>query len=205
MRKISLEGIGYYLSCMMLFNLIYAIKMVMDGLFVASNINWKLWTYCVDFTTFCISAALFIVGCFFTIAIIKKDNSITSKNTKGREVTVSELEDLTGENYFTNYSLLVLTGLSLPTTQNVLSFLLYLLVLVTLGSVYIKKDLIYMNPAMTILNFSIYRCKDLTSKNSYVFVVKDANLEDGDIISYQNISKKIIRINGSNSVKKVKK
>ena len=202
MKKLSIDGIGYYLSCMMLFNLVFSIKMVIDGLFQPSFMIWKSWKYWTDFITFCISALLFLLGCFFTAAIVKRDDSIQAQSTIGRRVIISELEDLTSENYFTNYSLLVLTGLSLPTSHNILSLALYIIIFVTLGLVYIKRDLIYMNPVLTILNFNIYRCCDVDDKQQYVFVVRDVKLENGDHVFYQDVSKKIIRINRKEAIEK---
>ncbi len=202
MKKLSIDGSGYYMSCMTLFNLIYFIKMIIDGLFFPENINWKSWIYYIDFFTFCTSIILFLMGVIFTIIIIKRDDSIQTQNTLGREVTVSELKDLTGQNYFTNYSLLVLTGLSLPTNKNVYSLILYFLVLITLGIVYIKKDLIYINPAMALFNFSVYACRNKQDKRSYIFVVRKCKLENGDTVSYADVGKKIIRINNTKAVKK---
>lgn len=202
MRKITVDGIGYYLSCMILFNTIYSVKMVVDGLFLPDNINWGSWTYYVDLVTFAICILLAFAGMVFTATIINQDDSIRSESTLGRKVIISELSDLTGENYFTNYSLLVLTGLSLPTNQGILTTALYFLVFFTLGTVYIKKNLIYINPALTISNFSIYRCVNKVDRQSYVFVIKDATLEDGDTVNYQNISSRIIRLNGVNAIKK---
>lgn len=194
-RKINIDGIGYYLSCMMLFNAVYIIKMLNDGLFQYELINWKSWKYIVDFSTFGICVLFLISSVFFTIFIVMRDDSVANEAVLGKIVEVSELEDLTGENYFTNYSVLVLTGLALPVLHNVFSLLLYLLIFITMGAVYIKKGLIYMNPILTVLDFSTYRCKDAKSSNSFIFVVRNSELKNGEKVSFQNTTRRIIRLN----------
>lgn len=194
-RNINIDGIGYYLSCMMLFNAVYIIKMLNDGLFQCGFINWKSWKYIIDFSTFGICIIFLIGSVFFTFFIVMRDDSVSNEAELGKTVVVSELEDLTGENYFTNYSVLVLTGLSLPVLQNVFSLLLYLLVFITLGAVYIKKGLIYMNPILTVLDFSTYRCKDERTSNSFIFVLRNAELKNGEKVGFQNTTRQIIRLN----------
>lgn len=200
-RKININGIGYYLSCMMLFNAVYVIKMLNDGLFQCELVNWKSWKYIVDFSTFVVCILFLISSVVFTVLIVVRDDSITDEATLGKKVEVSELEDLTGENYFTNYSVLVLTGLSLPVLNNVYSLLLYLLIFVTMGTVYIKKGLIYMNPILTVLDFSTYRCNDAKSSSSFVFVVRNSELKNGQIVRFQNTTRRIIRLNQLRSTK----
>lgn len=200
-RKININGIGYYLSCMMLFNAVYAIKILNDGLFQCELVNWKSWEYIVDFSTFIICILFLISSVVFTILIVVRDDSITEEAALGKKVEVSELEDLTGENYFTNYSVLVLTGLSLPVLNNVYSLLLYLLIFVTMGTVYIKKGLIYMNPILTVLDFSTYRCSDAKSSSTFIFVVRNSELKNGQIVRFQNTTRRIIRLNKIKSTK----
>lgn len=195
MRKISIDGIGYYLSCMMLFNAIYIIKLLGEGLFSTQHVNWKSWQFVIDFFTFCTACIMFIISIIFTILIIYRDDSIQGKNTLGNEVHVSALNDLTGENYFSNFSLLVLTGLALPVLNNIYSLVLYLFVLLALGIVYVKKGLIYMNPVMTLLDFSTYRCKDTKTEQTYIFVIRGYEIHENDTIHFQNTKRKIIRLN----------
>lgn len=201
MKRISIDGIGYYLSCMMLFNAIYLIKLLEDGLFDVQHVNWKSWQFIVDFSTFCFTDIMFILSIIFTVLIVHRDDSIRSESTLGKEVHVCTLEDLTGENYFANFSLLVLTGLALPVLHHIYSLALYLFVFVALGIVYVKKGLIYMNPFLTMLNFSTYRCKNAKTEQSYIFVVRGYEIHENDTICFQNTKRKIIRLSKGHSSK----
>ncbi len=135
-----------------------------------------------------------ILGIVFTGKILCQDDSIKNINSLGKTVTITELEDLTGENYFANFSVLVLTSLSLPTSNHVCSLLSYLFIVLSLGIVYMKKQLIYMNPVLTFMSYSIYRCKDKESGDVYIFVIRDGTIKEGITIVFQNISRKIIRL-----------
>lgn len=195
MKKITMDGIGYYLSCMLLFHLIYVLKLTGDCFFSANPVKWgesSFWIIVADLTIVCVMICL---GLFFTYLILRRDDSAETPSSLGTRVTITELEDLTGENYFTNYALLALTGLSLPTTGQLYCLGLYLLILVTLGIVYIKKALIYMNPVLTLANYSIYRCRDKGSGDNYIFIVRGDTLKEADTIEYNNTTRKIIRLN----------
>lgn len=171
MKKITMDGVGYYLSCMLLFHMIYALRILGVGLFGGGSAKYGEWFFWVDVATLSVVCILIVLGIVSGYLILKKDDSVESASTLGREVTITELEDLTGENYFANYSVLVLTALSLPTSGHIYGLCIYLFLLVTLGIVYIKKAMFYMNPLLTFMNYSIYRCRDGKSGEVYVFVI----------------------------------
>lgn len=195
MKKITMDGIGYYLSCMLLFHAIYALKLTGDCFLGARPVKYGEISFWIIVTTLTIVCVMICFGLFFTYLILKRDDSVETASSLGTPVTIAELEDLTGENYFTNYALLALTGLSLPATGQLCCLGIYLLVLVTLGIVYIKKALIYMNPALTLMNYSIYRCKDKSSGDTYIFIVRGDTLKEAETIEYNNTTRKIIRLN----------
>lgn len=195
MKKITMDGIGYYLSCMLLFHVIYALKLVDDCFLGVNPVKYGENSFWIIVATLVIVCIMICLGLFFTYLILTKDDSVETPSSLGTTVTITELEDLTGENYFTNYSLLVLTGLSLPTMGQLCSLGMYLLILVTLGIVFIKKTLIYMNPVLTLVNYSIYRCKVKESGDTYIFIVRGDTLKTADTIKYDNTTRKIIRLN----------
>lgn len=192
MRKITIDGVGYYVSCMLLFHVVYALRILEDGFRIpVSASEWLFW---IDAATLAIVCCMIVLGVFFAFLILKRDDSVESPNTSGRKVTITDLEDLTGENYFANYSVLVLTALSLPTSGHFYGLGIYLFLFVTLGIVYIKKSMIYMNPLLTLMNYSIYRCKDENTGEVYVFVVQGETLREAETITFQNTSRKVIRL-----------
>ncbi len=194
MKKITIDGVGYYLSCMLLFHVIYALRIFGDGFFDEVPAKCGEWFFWADAVTLAIVCGLIVLGLFSALLILKSDDSIENPFTLGRKVIITELEDLTGENYFANYSVLVLTALSLPTSGHLYGLSIYLFLLITLGIVYIKKALIYMNPLLTLMNYSIYRCKDGRSGDFYVFVIQGEALREGETIEFQNTPRHIIRL-----------
>lgn len=194
MKKITMDGVGYYLSCMLLFHVIYVFRILGDGFFDEISARCGEWGFGVDAAKLAVVCLLIVLGIFSALLILKRDDSIKNPSTLGRKVTITELEDLTGENYFANYSVLVLTALSLPTSGHLCGLCIYLFLLVTLGIVYIKKELIYMNPLLTLMDYSIYRCKDGESGDFYVFVIQGEVLREAETIEFQNTPRHIIRL-----------
>lgn len=194
MKKITMEGVGYYLSCMLLFHVIYVLRILGDGLFDRRGAGGEGWFFWIDIITLAVVCILIVFGIVSVFLILERDDSVENVSTLGKEVTITELEDFTGENYFTNYSVLVLTALSLPTSGHLYGLSIYLFLLVTLGVVYIKKALIYMNPLLTLMNYSIYRCRDAKSGDLYLFVILGDTIKESETIKFQNTSSHIIRL-----------
>lgn len=194
MKKITMDGVGYYLSCMLLFHMIYALRILGDGLFGGGSAKCGDWRFWVDVATLAAVCILIVLGVVSGCLILKRDDSVESASTLGREVTITELEDLTGENYFANYSVLVLTALSLPVSGHIYGLGIYLFLLVTLGIVYIKKAMFYMNPLLTFMNYSIYRCRDGKSGEVYVFVILGETIKESETIRFRNMSGHIVRL-----------
>jgi len=179
---------------MLLFHVIYALRILSDGVFDGFSTKCQKWFFWIDAATLAIVCGLIVLGLFFALLILKRDDSVENPSTLGKHVTITELNDLTGENYFANYSVLVLTALSLPTSNHLYSLSIYLFLLVTLGIVYIKKSLFYMNPLLTLMNYSIYRCKDAKSGDFYVFIIQNETLKEKETIEFQNTPRHIIQL-----------
>ena len=210
MNKLLRDGIGYYLSCMIPFNIIYFFMTLKAGMFkslmtllkcknfnaIRSHIALKI---SINYFTALIIFILIILGVVATVQILKKDDSVKNAHAIGKTVKAINVEDLTSENYFANFSLIVLTGISIPAWDGFYSLIIYIAVLIMLGIVYIKKRIIYMNPILTLQNYSIYRCKNKNKENgesrTYIFVIKNGELKEGQEITYENIPDDIIRLN----------
>lgn len=52
-----------------------------------------------------------------------------------------------------------------------------------------------MNPILTLLNFSTYSCKDKTTNENYIFIIRNSELIENTTINFQNTNSKIIRLN----------
>lgn len=195
-----IEGIGYYLSCMILFNGIYGLKIVAGGgWFTKSCTVNKI--YVPGMITLIVAILLVVVGLFSTAKILTTDDSETNDIATGKQFAVTTVKDLTGENYFANFSLIVLTGLSLSDTPTFWDMMIFLLIEVALGIIYIKKKMFYMNPVLSLLNYSIYECTGfdaITKKEyskSFYFLIRGKSISNKSVIKYKNINSYIIRLN----------
>jgi len=195
-----IEGIGYYLSCMILFNGIYGLKIVAGGgLFIKSctvnTINVP------GMTTLVVAILLVVVGLLSTVKILTTDDSETNNIATGKQFAVTTVKDLTGENYFANFSLIVLTGLSLSDNPTFWDMMIFLLIEEALGIIYIKKKMFYMNPVLSLLDYSIYECTgfDAITKKEYqetsYFLIRGKSISSKSVIKYKNINSHIIRLN----------
>ena len=199
MRDI-VEGTGYYLSCMMLFNGIYSLKILADENVFVKPSCMDEW---IKLVTFLLAIILAAIGICFTARILAIDDSEKNGIATGRRFQVMTVKDVTGENYFANFSLIVLTGLSLSTAPNFWDLLIFALIELTLGIIYIKKKMFYMNPLLSLADYGIYECTggDAVTKKGYegtfYFLVKGKPIATGDIIKYKNIDCHVIRLNQS--------
>lgn len=195
-----IDGIGYYLSCMILFNGIYGLKIVAGGGLLTKSCTVN--TINVSgMTTFAVAILLVAMGLLSTAKILTTDDSETNNIATGKLFSVTTVKDLTGENYFANFSLIVLTGLSLSDNPTFWDMMIFLLIEVALGIIYIKKKMFYMNPVLSLLNYSIYECTgfDAITKKEYpetvYFLIRGKSISSKSVIKYKNINSHIIRLN----------
>lgn len=193
-----IEDFGYYLSCMMLFNGIYSVKIIAEGNVHVKPCNPREWAITL---TCSIATLLVILGAAFTFKILGIDDSENNSIATGKKLQVTTVKDLTGENYFANFSLIVLTGLSLSSSPNFGDMIVFILIELALGVIYIKKKMFYMNPVLSLFDYSIYECSGIdpiTKKaltGSIYFLVKGMRISIGDVIKYKNINSEIVRLN----------
>lgn len=69
-----------------------------------------------------------ILGGVFTYLIVHSNDEIQSNVTLGKIVEIEHIDDCTGSNYFGNFSLIVLTSLSLPTSISIYTLVVYIAV-----------------------------------------------------------------------------
>ena len=193
-----IEGIGYYLSCMILFNGIYGLKIVANGTVFANPCTKE---NLIGITTFVLAVLLAVTGVLVTVQILTTDDYETNSIATGKQCKVITVKDLTGENYFANFSLIVLTGLSLSDTPGFGDLMIFLLIEAALGIIYIKKKMFYMNPVLSLLDYSIYECTGIdaiTKKEhlgTFYFLIKGKSISNKSVIKYKNINSHVIRLN----------
>ena len=185
---------AYYLSSMALFNLIYGIRVfdfTWGGGIPISPFN---------IASFYLSLLLLMYGLISTVFIRFRNHEITNKNTLGKSVTVKACENITGDIYFSRYSVLVLTGMSLPMMQNYIGLVLYLVVIVTLGLVFIRQEMHYMNPLTVLLRANVVRakCIDNGSLKDYYFIFSTGHIEVNQVVSFVHTNSRTIHLRSVN-------
>lgn len=98
MRKI-IDGVGYYLSCMVPYHLIYMF-VILGGVDCVHPL-WKVWPGLITFILNCFALVCGILSTFF---ICFSDDGNENDVTAGIQIQVETVKDLTGENYFANFS-----------------------------------------------------------------------------------------------------
>lgn len=192
-----IEKIGYYLSYILFFNMIYALSIIADGKeFKKCNGHYRV----AGITTLVIVCIFVLLGLCFTLRILRLNDAKNNTVSTGKQFKVLSVKNLTGENYFSNFTVIVLTGIALPSNPNWCVLAIFLLIEFTLGIVYIKQNMFYMNPVLPLLNYNIFECtgEDAVTgekyKGVYYFVTKELKITQGEVIKYKNINSHIIWI-----------
>ena len=162
----------YYFSCMLLFNLIYLSRICYDFGENVCECPQNMLKFSTNIAVFVVVCVSLIISTITTVLVFYKDDSPSDKQTKGIELQV--LRDITGSNYLGKFSLLVLTGLSIPVNKDWLSLMVYLLVFIAIGIIFVKKNLAYINPILAIFNYSVYECVSKDEQH-VVVLAKNAN------------------------------
>lgn len=180
------DGLGYYLSCLVPFNVICLLSCISKWEETNANLVFSEISQTVFFW---VVVSSIISGVVSTVIFLSINDIEKCTASTGRTLKINSLEDKTGENYFANYSLIVLTGISLPSLYDWLSLAVYLIVVFMLGIVYIKKMMYYMNPVITLFGYNFYKCNvtDITNENNdvekQIYILLKGKLMAGETIS----------------------
>lgn len=150
MKKISL-----YLSAFVPLYFLVITKIIID--IINNNLSFNF----LNTTTIIILSILIILG------IYGANISIRHSNTNQTKIRILKQTSIT-EQYFLGYfSLFVLFALSFE-LERVSMFVVFVIVIVLIGIVYIRNDLFYINPFLNILGYNFY---DIT------YIIIDDNKE----------------------------
>lgn len=213
-----IEYLGYYLSCMVLFNFLFFINCLIvannkineisnktDQIFVSNNFGdlWPILTYDIsNIATLIVVIILFLFGIFCSCYILKKssfDNSIDSR-CKGFVITINSSKNLTPNYYFTNYSLLVLTSISIPCLNSFYTLIIYIAIFASIGLVYIDNKCFAINPLLSLLGYKTFQCEysytifNNEKKFKAIFLAKGSDIQKGQKYPVGLLGKSIYRI-----------
>ncbi len=81
MKKITVDGVGYYLSCMLLFHVVYALRLAGDGFLAQDSVKSGEWSFWMVIVTLVIVCGLAVTGLVFTVLILKRDDSVKASSS----------------------------------------------------------------------------------------------------------------------------
>lgn len=93
---------------------------------------------------------------FAKIISLESNHQQQKAKELGKKIKILTSLDRTGENFLSNVSLLSITALSIPDYDNSIPLIIYFLILLFIGIVFIKNNLIYVNPTLSVLGYKFY-------------------------------------------------
>lgn len=186
--------IGCFLTTMILYNVIYLLKTVENNTIKIRNPD-------INTIRFLFLILLMIVGLIYIIfLLIKNDNNNYEENTKGQSYKIIQIKNRTGELYLGQYSVIILTSLSLPTAPSLIACTIYLIVFATLGTIFVYKNLIYINPILTLCGYNVYdityievKCGQEKTGEKKLTVISRQILNQNDVLLLRNTHSDVIK------------
>lgn len=137
-----------YLSAFVPLYCLILIKLVID--IINNNLTFNV----LNTLIFILMLLLIFVGIFGLIWNMKFYNG------KVREIEIIKKQSITAEHFLGYFSLFVLFALTFE-LEKISMFVIFVIILILIGIVYIKNDLFYINPFLNILGYNFY---DITFK-----------------------------------------
>lgn len=188
--------ISYYMSSMILFNVFYIIKNF--SLLFPTESGFQCGIKEI-FLLICIgmSGAFLIWGLIYTI-VIMANNYNPKPSENGIEYKFVTKQNITSTEFLGKFSLLVMTGLTIGSVPLWWGLSLYLIFYSAIAIIFIRCDMFYLNPIVTLLGYEIYKCECTISKEKkkLYFIVKGIDLNGKESIRSTFTKSKIIRLKG---------
>lgn len=147
--------IGLYLSSFSPLFILIIIKELVEIM----NGNWSF-----NFlnTSLLITMGLFLIVGIFSLIFIYKE----IKNSPVKEIKIIGKKNITDQHFLGYFSIFVLFAVTFEIEMYSMA-LIFLIVLILIGVVYIRNDMYYINPLINVLGFSFYdiECVDKNDKN----------------------------------------
>ena len=92
------------------------------------------------------------------VGIIGVSITLKTKNHTSKKIKILEQQNITDQHFFGYFSLFVLFALSYDLSKVAMS-VVFIIILVFIGIVYIENELYYINPFLNLIGFSFYKVK----------------------------------------------
>ena len=197
----TLHKTGCYFSTLIFFNSLHLLKMKVD-----QSVLFMFWSTGIklnNIKSFIIGAEI-LIGIVYTIVLFLKNDDKHGDET-GKEYRVYEVKNETERTYLGKFSLLILTSLSLPTSNNIWSLIIYFAVQILLMFIFIYGNLIYVNPILTMAKYKVYRCSCILQDNKggikepdELVIISYRQLKKDCIFNIRNTNNKLIKLGNKN-------
>ena len=188
--------ISYYMSSMILFNVFYIIKNLSLLVPTQSGVPYGIKEI---FLLICIgiSGIFLIWGSIYTI-VIMTNNYNPKPSENGIKYKFATKQNITSTEFLGKFSLLVMTGLTIGSVPLWWGLSLYLIFYSAIAIIFIRCDMFYLNPIVTLLGYEIYKCECIVNKEkeNVYFIVKGIDLNNKESIRSTFTKSKIIRLKG---------
>lgn len=172
-----LEKFCFFLSTMSLFGLFYSLKLI--SLFLTNDKVSGMKKNVFEAINLGLGVSIFIIGLIITIFfILQKQDLSCNENENAFIFDITKLEDKTDNLFFSKISLFVLTGLSLPNSNAIISVILLILFLCIMGGLYMRKDFFSINPLVILFGYNIYSCIPENSSQNKLLLIKGTITEE---------------------------
>ncbi len=191
-----MEKVSYYMSSMVLFNAFYTIKN-----FSLLDFNKLVCQYGAQEILLCICIGISLVfllwGIIYTIIMMANDYT-PKRYENGKEYKFSNKQNITSTEFLGKFSLLVMTGLTIGSVPLWWGLSLYLIFYIAIAVIFIRCNMFYLNPIVTLSGYEIYKCKCVVNKKeeTIYFIVKNIDFSTKESIKTTFTNSKIIRLKG---------
>ena len=116
----------------------------------------------------------------------------------GNEYIFLSKQNITSTEFLGKFSLLVMTGLTIGSVPLWWGLSLYLIFYIAIAIIFIRCDMFYLNPVITLLGYEIYKCECTLNgeKKNLYFIAKGIDLNSKTSIRSTFTKSKIIRLKG---------
>ena len=154
-----MKNILLYLSAFMPMYILIIIKQLLELLF--GNINFSALTIIV-FVSLLLAIGLGISGLLL---------EIKNKKQQTEHIIIVSKENLTDQHFLGYFSLFVLFAITFDLSKTSM-FVIFVLIVIMIGIVYVKNKLFYINPFLNVLGFNFYNITYKTNEDNKTLSTK---------------------------------
>lgn len=183
-----MEKIGYCLSYMLVYNVMFATAFIVRGYEdKGARIMLAIFLVCI------------VVGIISTIGIVSVDDSENNEATIGKQIMIVTSENITRKKYIFNLVLMLLSGLIIFLDVDWKFLTLFWISELLYAAPYADPETVHNNPMLLILGYNVFKCtgKNVSTEEvaDYRILAKKFYIASGATVKFKNINKHTLRLN----------